>query len=346
MSRREILQSGLAAGGAAAGLSINRNAMAQLVETNQKTLQPKTNPKGFWPDGIRMPISISLMFESGAQPRFGAHSPLVRWAPPDGIYDLPTITWYRYGVTEGIPRALEMFDRLKVSVTSHMAGEAVKNYPSTAKSIVQAGHEAAAHGWDWSTQSAMTEEQERESISKNVDIIKEVTGQRAIGFNAPGLRASKHILFNLVALGFKYHIDDLSRDEPFIVQIDKKSEIAVVPYTINLNDIFAYEGHYYSSSQLQDTMKSSFDQLYEEAGSRRRMMSIAIHDRLMRPEHARTMEEFMRYVQQKQGVSFMKKTDIADYILKAKNAVREPIGIVYPTIPGLYRGAGAAQAGP
>ena len=339
MRRRDILRSGLAAGGVTAGLSISKSAAAQSATTNQKASHPKSNPEEFWPDGIRMPISISLMFESGAQPRFGAPTPLVRWVPPEGIYDLPTMTWYRYGVTEGIPRALEMFKRLNITVTSHMAGKAVEMYPDTAKSIVQAGHEAAAHGWDWSTQSTMTEEQEKAFIKKNVDIIKEVTGQRAIGFNAPGLRASRHILHNLNSLGFKYHIDDVSRDEPFVVQIDNKSEIAVVPYTIDLNDIFVYEGRHFSDGQLQDAMKRCFDQLYEESGSRRRMMSIAIHDRLMRPDHAKTMGEFLSYAQQKQGVSFMKKVDIADYILQAPNAIREPIGIVYPFISGLYRGS-------
>lgn len=338
MRRRDILRGGLVAGGATAGLSISQGATAQPAATNQKALHPKSKPGEFWPDGIRMPITISLMFESGAQPRFGAPTPLVRWVPPEGIYDLPTMTWYRYGVTEGIPRALEMFKRRNITVTSHMAGQAVEIYPDTAKSIVQAGHEAAAHGWDWSTQSTMTEEQEKAFIRKNVDIIKEVTGQRALGFNAPGLRASRYILNNLNALGFKYHIDDVSRDEPFVVQINDRSEIAVVPYTISLNDIFAYEGRNFSDGQVQDAMKRSFDQLYEEAGSRRRMMSIAVHDRLIRPGHARTMEEFIGYMQQKQGVSFMEKIDIANYILQAPNAIREPIGTVYPGIPGLYRG--------
>jgi hypothetical protein len=34
----------------------------------------------------------------------------------------------------------------------------------------------------------------------------------------------------------------------------------------------------------------------------------------------------------------MKKVDIANYITSSKDAIREPIGAVYPTIPGLYRG--------
>jgi hypothetical protein len=50
------------------------------------------------------------------------------------------------------------------------------------------------------------------------------------------------------------------------------------------------------------------------------------------------MEQFLRYAMAKSGVAFMKKIDIANYIKKAPDAIREPVGVVYPTVPGLYRG--------
>jgi peptidoglycan/xylan/chitin deacetylase (PgdA/CDA1 family) len=338
MRRRDVLQAGLAAGGLSAGVGLNQTAHAKSPEEARKNWQVETQTGVFWPDGIRLPISLSLMFESGAQPRFNAPTPFNNFVPPDGFYDMPTISWYRYGVTEGIPRALEMLSRLKILMTSHMSGLAVEMYPDTAKAIVQSGHEAAAHGWDWSTQSTMNDEQEKAFIQKNVDIIMKVTGQRALGYNAPGLRGSKNIIQNLLALGFRYHIDDVSRDEPFIVEIDKSRELAVVPYAVYMNDIRAYEGRNLANDDFLRMMKRSFDRLYKEAGSKRRMMAITMHDRLLRPEHVETIEEVLRYMQQKQGVAFMKKIDIADYITKTPETIREPIGSVYPTIPGLYRG--------
>ena len=333
MNRRDVLIGG--------GLTTAAAALANQLPSRAASPQSADRPRrtaSFWPDGIRMPISLSMMFESGGQSRFGASTPFSNFSPGEGIYDLPTITWYRYGVTEGIPRALDMLARLKISMTSHMTGLAVETYPDIAKSIVQGGHEAAAHGWDWSNQSGMTDEQERAFIQRNVDVIRKVTGQTPVGYNAPGLRGSRNILSNLHDLGFKYHIDDVSRDEPFMVQIDAKRDIAVVPYTVYLNDIRAYEARFMTDAGYLDNIKRSFDQLYRESASRRRMLSIAIHDRLFRPEHALTMEEALRYMLKQPGVAFMKKVDIANYITRAKDAIREPIGVVYPTIPGLYRG--------
>ena len=338
MRRRDVLQAGLAAG--ATGVSLGLGVKAEQAQTSKPTspAAAKVSTTNFWPDGIRLPVSLSLMFESGSQPAFNPPTPFNNFVPPDGIYDMPTISWYRYGVTEGIPRALDLFDRLGIKMTSHMSGRSVEMYPGTAKEIVQRGHEAAAHGWDWSTESTMNDEQELAFIKRNVDIIERVTGQRAVGYNAPGLRGSKNILQNLHALGFRYHIDDVSRDEPFVVELDKTRSIAAVPYAVYLNDIRAYEARYLADGDFLDVMKRSFDRLYKEAGVRRRMISITMHDRLVRPEHVETMEELLRYMQKKSGVAFMKKVDIANYILKAPNAIREPIGVVYPTIPNIYQG--------
>ena len=339
MQRRDLLKAGLTAGaaGLAAGVSGSR-VQAQAVGSSTAKSSSSRSKLGFWPDGIRLPVSLSVMFESGSQPKFNPPTPFNNFVPPEGIYDMPTISWYRYGVTEGIPRALDMLDRLGLKMTSHMSGLSVEMYPDTARDIVQRGHEAAAHGWDWSVQSTMNDEEERAFIQKNVDIIQKVTGQRALGYNAPGLRGSKNILQNLHALGFKYHIDDVSRDEPFVVDIDAKREIAAVPYAVYLNDIRAYEARYLADGDFLDVMKRSFDRLYKESATQRRMLAITMHDRLLRPEHVETIEELLRYTLKKQGVAYMKKIDIANYILTAPNAIREPIGIVYPTIPGLYRG--------
>lgn len=338
MQRRDFLKAGLAAGAAGFSVgSIKQRAEAQSADAVASKPGSSDSDAAFWPDGIRLPISLSVMFESGSQPRFNPPTPFNNFVPPDGIYDMPTISWYRYGVTEGIPRALDMLDRLGLKMTSHMSGRSVEIYPDTALEIVQRGHEAAAHGWDWSIQSTMNNEQERAFIQKNVDIILKVTGQRPLGYNAPGLRGSQSILQNLHALGFKYHIDDVSRDEPFVVKLNSLKDIAVVPYAVYLNDIRAYEARFLADGDFLDVMKRSFNRLYKESAARRRMMAITMHDRLLRPEHVETIEEFLHYTLSKTGVAYMKKIDIANYILAAPNAIREPIGIVYPTIPGLYR---------
>jgi len=261
--------------------------------------------------------------EAGAQPESGAESPLPRIDPK--YPDIAATKWYEYGFKEGLPRLLEMFDRRKVKVTSHMVGAAVEKHPALAKEIVQRGHEPAGHGQTWTPQYSMTSEQERKSYTDSASTIERVTGVRPVGFNAFWLRGTPHTLQILQELGYTYYIDDVSRDEPFLVNVRNKP-FAVVPYTLHMNDIVNYEGRYFSTDAYAADLKREFDVLYEEGEHRRRMMSVSAHDRIAgRPARMRVLEDFIQYAQSHPGVTFMRKIDIANYAIASARTVREGI---------------------
>ncbi|MDT7814228.1 MAG: hypothetical protein QOJ42_4144 [Acidobacteriaceae bacterium] len=275
----------------------------------------------FWPNGARLVVSVSMQFEAGAQPERGAESP---FPVIDTKYpDVPVAKWYDYGFKEGIPRMLDMFDRVGVKVTSHMVGAAVEKNPQLAKEIVERGHEAAGHGQTWTPQFSMTPEQERTSYQASIKTIVTATGTRPLGFNAFWLRGTPRTLEILQDLGFIYHIDDVSRDEPFLVSVRNKP-FAVVPYTIHTNDIVNYEGRHWTSAQFASELKYEFDQLYAEAATRRRMMSVSAHDRITgRPARTRALEEFIVYAQKQSGVVFLRKDQIARFALESSATPRE-----------------------
>jgi peptidoglycan/xylan/chitin deacetylase (PgdA/CDA1 family) len=278
----------------------------------------------FWPDDIRLAISISMQFEAGGQPAKGTDSPFPKVDFPDSVPSDPAVnSWFAYGYREGIPRMLDLWDRHGVKVTSHMIGEAVQRHPQLAKEIVERGHEAAGHGPRWSSQYAMSREEEREFLVSGTQMVEAATGQRPIGYNCNWLRRGPNTLSLLQELGYLYHIDDLSRDEPFIETVDGK-DFVVVPYTLRNNDILLIEGRNYSPAKLLDQIKMEFDQLYEEAGERRRMMSVSAHDRISgTPQMVRAWDVFLRYVKEKPGVAFLRKDAIARWALESPLTLRE-----------------------
>jgi peptidoglycan/xylan/chitin deacetylase (PgdA/CDA1 family) len=278
----------------------------------------------FWPDDIRLVISISMQFEAGGQPAKGTDSPFPKVDFPDSVPSDPAVnSWFAYGYREGIPRMLDLWDRHGVKVTSHMIGEAVQRHPQLAKEIVERGHEAAGHGPRWSSQYAMSREEEREFLVSGTQMVEAATGQRPIGYNCNWLRRGPNTLSLLQELGYLYHIDDLSRDEPFIETVDGK-DFVVVPYTLRNNDILLIEGRNYSPAKLLDHIKMEFDQLYEEAGERRRMMSVSAHDRISgTPQMVRAWDAFLRYVKEKPGVAFLRKDAIARWALESPLTLRE-----------------------
>ena len=74
----------------------------------------------------------------------------------------------------------------------------------------------------------MSREEEREFLVAGTEMVEAATGQRPIGYNCNWLRRGPNTLSLLQELGYLYHIDDLSRDEPFIEPVDGK-EFVVVP---------------------------------------------------------------------------------------------------------------------
>lgn len=293
-----------------AGLMPLQNIKSKLMDIKSK-----------WSDGSRLIVSISMQFEAGGQPE-NAESPFPKNLEK-GFVDLPAATWYEYGYKEGIPRMLDNWDELGIKVTSHMVGSAVLKNPKLAKEIVERGHEAAAHGMSWNSQYNLSYEAEKAFILDGVNAIKTVTGVTPIGYNANWLRRGMNTLKILQELGFKYHIDDLSRDEPFIIQVNNQ-DFAVIPYTLRNNDILLIEGKNFSADQFFNQVKLEFEQLYAESDVKRRLMSISFHDRIGgTPQMVKTAGNLIKFMQQYKGVTFKRKDEIAEMILNDKTIIRE-----------------------
>ena len=316
VGRRTFVKIGLTA----AACATTGAAFSRTNDHKELTMET-SNVAGFWPGGARLVISISMQFEAGAQPERGAQGP---FPPLDPKYpDLPVQKWYDYGVKEGVPRMLDLWDAKGVKVTSHMVGQAVERHPDLAKEIVARGHEAAAHGQTWTPQYSMSPDQERAAHSASVATIEGATGTRPIGFNAFWLRGTPNTLEILKDLGFLYYIDDVSRDEPFMVSV-RGEPFGVVPYTLRNNDIVRYDNPALTVGAYTADLKAEFDQLYEEAARRRRMMSMSTHDRISgTPARVRLLGEFIDYAKGHPGVVFLRKDEIARWAMAQSDTPRE-----------------------
>jgi peptidoglycan/xylan/chitin deacetylase (PgdA/CDA1 family) len=277
--------------------------------------------KSFWPDGARLVISVSMQFEAGAQPEKNAYSPYTPMDPenPDPSID----SWFNYGVKEGIPRLLDLWDRKKIKVTSHVVGLAAERAPKLAREIADRGHEIAGHGMTWEPHWRWPPEKERESYESSARLLEKITGQRPLGFNAFALRGSPKALEILQDLGYVYHIDNLSRDEPFFVTV-KGKPFGVVPYTRRNNDIERFHTPATTAESWMQDVRDEFGLLYAEAEKRRRMLSISVHDRIGgQPARVAALERFIDFAQKQPGVVFMRKIEIIRWAAEQDDTPRE-----------------------
>ncbi|CAN5893885.1 hypothetical protein BH11BAC7_BH11BAC7_11180 [soil metagenome] len=254
-----------------------------------------------------------MQFETGGQPE-GAESPFSGNPLPLGNPDLPAESWYRYGAKEGVFRMLDLWKKHDIKVTSHVVGAAAIKYPEVAKAIADGGHEIAGHGFAWDDQWNKSYAEELEFVKKGVDTVEAITGQRSVGYNCNWLRRSPNTLKVLQELQFLYHIDDLSRDEPFLTNV-KGQNFVVIPYTLRNNDIANIAENHWSPDQFLAQLKAEFDQLYSEGADKRRMMSVSLHDRIGgTPAVVKILDDFIKYAKEHDGVTFMRKDEIAKLI--------------------------------
>src|SRR6202163_2798529 len=136
-SRRDLIKAGALA--AMAGAVPSSVAFANPVRERDKLAAGS-----FWLDGVRMVVSVSMQMEGGAQPASGAESPMPKIDPK--YPDLPASKWYDYGYKEGLPRLLEVFDRRKIKVTSHMVAFELAGCGEQRSDDFVAQEEQSTHG--------------------------------------------------------------------------------------------------------------------------------------------------------------------------------------------------------
>ena len=325
LDRRTFLATGVSAAAAVVAPSL----MAAEPESSLPAPAPASSGS-FWPNGARMAVSLSLMFEAGGQPISGSGGFFTE-PIQNGLPDLPTNALFAYGYTEGIPRVLDLMDKHNIKLSSFMIGRAVENQPDVAREIVRRGHEAAAHGRTWENSYTLPPDKERRFIADSVETIHRVTGQQPVGWNAFYMRNSVHTLEILQDLGFIYHIDDPSRDEPFITPIRGK-DFVTVPYTYHMNDMILPPFLGYDPAAYVQALTDEFDQLYAEAAGRRRMMVIALHDRVSgHAARVRALDRFLTYAKGFKDVWFARKDEIAKWALQTRSQTlvvnRGPAGV-------------------
>ncbi len=109
---------------------------------------------------------------------------------------------------EGIPRLLDLFDRYGIRATFFVCGRDLTAGRAPARGVAEIarrGHEIANHSTGHRNGFArLSPAEKRADIAETGDAIAQATGQRPVGFKAPGFSFSPDLLAVLVELGYRY----------------------------------------------------------------------------------------------------------------------------------------------
>jgi peptidoglycan/xylan/chitin deacetylase (PgdA/CDA1 family) len=271
-----------------------------------------------WPGGARLALSLVVNVEEGAE-----FNVLDGDRGPDPVDELGIVlkkpvrnygneTNYAYGINEGAPRVLALLERYGMQATFTAAAVALERAPQVAEGIVAGRHEVCAHGYRWAHQLGMPEEREREFIRQAAECIERSTGTRPVGWLSRYLHTgdTRRILCEE---GYRYHMDDFSRDQPFMDRSLAKPMV-VMPYALDSNDMKMWNAPALTPRDWLAYARDTFDWLYAEGAQRPRMMSLGVHLRIIgRPGRIGAFNEFLRYAASVRGVWIATRRDIAEH---------------------------------
>jgi putative urate catabolism protein len=280
-------------------------------------------PHARWPGNARVAVQFVLNYEEGGEncvlhgdagseqflsELFNPVAFPARHLSMEGIYE--------YGSRVGVWRLLREFEKRRLPLTIFGVSMALERCPEVTAAFVELGHEIACHGLRWIHYQNIDEATEREHMQQGMEIIRKMTGERALGWytgrDSPNTR-------RLVADfgGFEYDSDYYGDDLPFWLQV-KKSDGAtaphlVVPYTLDTNDMrFSLPQGFSHGDEFFEYLRDAFDVHYAEGDERPAMMSIGMHCRLLgRPGRMRGLQRFLDHIERHDRVWVTRRLDIA-----------------------------------
>ncbi|GAC1358876.1 MAG: polysaccharide deacetylase [Ktedonobacteraceae bacterium] len=120
----------------------------------------------------------------------------------------------------GTPRLLNLFKKYKLKTTWFIPGHSVETFPEQTQMIVEAGHEIGIHGYSHENPIAMTTQQEETVLTKCIDLVEKVSGQRPTGYVAPWWEFSNVTNELLLKHGIKYDHSLMHNDfHPYYVRV-------------------------------------------------------------------------------------------------------------------------------
>jgi peptidoglycan/xylan/chitin deacetylase (PgdA/CDA1 family) len=277
-------------------------------------------PDPQWPGGARIAVNINVNFEGG-----GERSILDGDGVSEGVLNdigQPSLEGLRsplvesvfaYGSRVGAWRLLDLFRRFEVKVCLLAVAKAAERNPAVTRAYVAAGHEIVSHHYRWLDYQVMPEAEEREHVRLALETLANVAGVAPVGWMTGRPSASTRKL--LVETGrVLYDRDSLADELPYWVQVGDARHL-VVPYSFETNDNRFDQNRGFSTGRDFSTyMIDCFETLYEEGERSPRMMSLAVHDRIIgRPGRITGLIQFLEHIKSRDKVWVATGRDIAEH---------------------------------
>jgi peptidoglycan/xylan/chitin deacetylase (PgdA/CDA1 family) len=170
-------------------------------------------PPGFrWPDGIRAAACFTFDVD--------AESPIL-FEHPESAAWLDVMTHQAYGARTGIARLLRTLDRRGIRSTFFIPGYTAERWPAICRSIRDAGHEIAHHGYLHEGAHDATPADQEARFLRGLASLDEVRGVRPTGYRGPNWEMTYETPAILIRHGIVYDSGLMDADHPYVLAVDE-----------------------------------------------------------------------------------------------------------------------------
>ncbi len=273
----------------------------------------KNRPKIVWPNGAQLAfwVAPNVEFYELAPP---PNPTRVAWPRPQP--DVLAYSWRDYGNRAGFWRMLEAMDHYRVRGSVSLNAAVCDHHPEVIEACVERGWEFYSHGiYNTRYTYGMSEEQERAFIVDVIESVRRHTGQTLSGWLSPALTNNERTMELLAGHGVLYTCDLFHDDQPMPVKV-KSGRFVSIPYSLEMNDIIAYNSNLVSPRGYGEIIKAQFDQLYAEGAESGTVMCVPLHPFLVgQPHRIAAFADALAYVTGHDKVWVTTGREIAQHFL-------------------------------
>lgn len=279
---------------------------------------------------------------------YGVHVDAVAgWLGSYGGEDSPSdISRGLFAGEVGIPRLVNLFDKLDIKTTWFFPGHSIESFPTETQLVIQAGHEIGLHGYSHENPIAMTSEQEEAVLERSIELITQVWGKPPSGYVAPWWEFSHTTAELLIKHGIKYDNSLMHKDfkcyfvrigdqwtkidfskpaDTWMKKLERGTETSLVeiPASWYLDDLppmmfikKSPNSHgFVNPRDIEILWRDQFDWVYREYDEA--VFPITIHpDVSGRPQVLLMLERLTAYMMKHRGVEFVSFEDMAEDFIK------------------------------
>jgi peptidoglycan/xylan/chitin deacetylase (PgdA/CDA1 family) len=228
-----------------------------------------------------------------------------------------------------IARILKLLASHDARATFFIPGHTVYAYPDTVRSIADAGHEIAHHGWVHESPSRFDLAGERSNLERGLEALDSL-GVKPRGYRSPAAELTQHTVQLLLDYGFVYDSSCMGTDfypyylrtgdiasatEPYV--FGETCELIEAPFSWSLSDFSRFEfvwgrnPGFSAPSAVKEIWKGEFDYAYRDFPGG--VYILTLHPQVIGRGHRMLMfEELLHDIHSHSDSTFEAMTDYVD----------------------------------